>query len=581
MKPLSSLTDFERDLLYREFNSHATFCRQSLTVETESKALIPMELSPGQKRLNAAIKLQRDRMVPVRLIYLKSRRIQATTATAAQFFQATAFRAGVHTVVIAHDDTSVQNIFRMYRRFAELYQPFAGRIFLPRTKALSDRLYFEYGGDPESSFIQIHTAGNTNFGRSFRVTNVHFSEFPYYERPADTLSAVMSAVPKLPDTCAVIEGTAKTIGDQFHKLWQQAIDPAVESEWIGLFMGWWEHPTNRMPVHDMERFANSITRDERDLATQYQLDYQQLAWRRWTIANDFLGDDVRFKREHPATPEEAFTASSRNRFSIPHIQRMPILRDAVAGELKMEDVGLERRLVFLPGQHGALRIYRMPERGKFYAIGSDCAQGQDIDPGGKGDPDYSVSQVLDRDTGEQVAILRARMMPGETGRYVAALGRFYNMAQIAGEINPGGGGVSMLEAVMNTEYPAGLLYHRSVTPDQDPQVRSDRIGWATSGTSRPQLLGYLDDAIRQGSIHVHDPITQGELLTFIIKPNGKAEAQAQCHDDCVIALALAVVVIQRMSRPVMPAERGAPQIGKYGKTRQDDTRRGSVVRLVR
>jgi len=226
----------------------------------------------------------------------------------------------------------------------------------------------------------------------------------------------------------------------------------------------------------------------------------------------------------------------------------------------------------------------MPERGRLYAIGADCAQGLDVDPSGKGDPDYSVAQVLDRDTGEQVAVLRARMMPGETGRYIAALCRWYNMAQLCGERNPGGGGISMLEAVMGTQYPAGLLYHRSVTADQDPQVRGDRIGWDTSGVSRPLLLGYLDDAIRQGSIHIHDPITQGELLTFVIKPNGKAEAQAQCHDDCVIALALALVVILRMPRPVAPVGQGAPpRVAKYGRpaVNPDDRQRGGVVRLLK
>jgi len=339
MKPISQLTDYERDLLYREFTNHASFCKQSLIVETEAKELVPMALSPGQVRLNEAIKLQRSRGVPVRLIYLKSRRIQATTGTAAHFFHDTAFRAGVHTVVIAHDDTSVQNIFRMYKRFHDRYRPFAGVIRLPAARPLSDRLYYEYGGDPESSFIQIHTAGNTNFGRSFRITNVHFSEFPYYERPADTLSAVMSAVPKLPDTCAVIEGTAKTIGDQFHKLWQTAIDPGQESDWLGLFMGWWEHPTNRMPVHSVEQFANSLTRDERELQSRLQLDHPQLAWRRWTIANDFLGDEVRFKREHPATPEEAFTASARNRFSVPHIQRAPIRRSSNRHSVSLQRPG--------------------------------------------------------------------------------------------------------------------------------------------------------------------------------------------------------------------------------------------------
>ena len=540
-----------------------------------------MVLGPGQIRLDEAIKKQRAKGVPVRLIYLKSRRIQATTGTAARFFQDTAFQAGIHTAILAHSDVSAQTIYAIYKRFHALYRSFAGVIRLPPSKVSGDRIAFEYGGDPESSFLRVQTAGSTDFGRGFRLSNVHLSEFPYYPRPAQLLASVMSAVPKTADTTAVIEGTAKTIGDAFHTMWQASMDPSSASEWLGLFLGWWEHPSNRMPIHDVERFGNSLTLEERTLQGQFNLDFQQLAWRRWTIANDFTGDTVRFRREHPATPEDAFTASSRNRFSVPHLQRAPLQRTPLVGELVEDPIGIEKRLVFLPGDHGAVRVWKMPERGRMYAVGADCAQGLDVGPeDGQSDPDYSVGEVFDRDSGEQVAVLRARMMPGETGRYMARLCQWYNMAQCCGERNPGGGGVSMLEAMLNANYPSGLLYHRSVAPDQDPQVRGDRIGWDTSGVSRPLLIGYLDEAIRQGSLIFRDPVTVQELLTFVIGPTGKAEAQRNCHDDCVIAVALAVVVIMRMPRPVAREPIKAPEVTKYGGGDAVD-RRGTNVRVRR
>jgi hypothetical protein len=314
---------------------------------------------------------------------------------------------------------------------------------------------------------------------------------------------------------------------------------------------------------------------------RYGLALEQMAWRRWTITNDCLGDMQRFRREHPATPEEAFMASSRNRFSIPHIQRMPIQREPACGELVLEDVGQEKRMVFLPNEQGtgAVRIWRRPEKGRLYVLGADCAQGLDISEGqGESNPDWSVGQVLDRDTGEQCAVLRARMMPGETGRYMALLGRFYNMAQLCGERNPGGGGVSMLEAVLNTDYPASLIYHRPVNPEQDPQVRGDKIGWDTSGVSRPILISLLDELLRQMAITIHDPITQQELLTFVIKANGKAEHQSGCHDDTVIALALACIAITRMPRPRPPETRAAPEVRKYGQPVETESR-GARVRL--
>jgi hypothetical protein len=393
----------------------------------------------------------------------------------------------------------------------------------------------------------------------------------------------MSAVPKLPETTAIVEGTAKTIGDYFHKMWQAAMDRSSETEWLGIFMGWWEHPSNRMPLAvSPDRCQESLSSDERELKDKYYLDLEQLAWRRWTIANDFNGDLTRFRREHPACPEEAFSASSRNRFSIPHVHKIHVKAEALCGELQTEDVGAgEKRMVLLPSEHGALRVWRRPEKGRLYALGADCAQGLDeADGEGQSDPDWSVGQILDRDTGEQCAVLRARIMPGETGRYMAKVARWYNMAQICGERNPGGGGVSMLEAILNADYPSSLIYHRPTTPDRDPQVRGDRIGWDTSGVSRPILISLLDETIRQLAITIHDPVTLGELLTFVIKPNGKAEHQSGCHDDTVIALALALIVVTRMPRPRMPDVREAPRVTRYGQGGESQGR-GTIIRVRR
>jgi hypothetical protein len=579
------------DEVFRGFQNHTEFCKHSLIVETEQRQLVPMTLSPGQVRLREAIAKQRAQERPVRIIYLKSRRIQATTGTAAEFFHATAFTPGVHTVVLAHDAPSSEKIFKIYERFYAQYKPFGGpmpespQIKLGPSRALSDRINFEFGGDEESSFIQVHTAGNTNFGRSFRITNLHLSEYPYYADAAASRASAMSAVTRTPDTTVVIEGTSRTLGDDFHHLWQEAIDPSVPCEWTGIFMGWWEHPDNRMPLAvSLEKFANSVNAEERDLMGRLNLNYEQLNWRRYVILNEFRGDMQAFHREHPATPEEAFTAASRNRFSVPHIQRMPIERVALVGDLAIETVGVDPRIFFQPDPQnkGALRIYKMPEKGHCYACGADPSGGADINRGkGQADPDWAVAHIFDRDTREQCCTLRLRCWPGEFGKQVARLCRFYGMAQVA--IERTGAGVGALEALLNDNYPAGLIYHRDVANDQDPVIRSDKIGWQTDAVSREQLVSLLDEVIRASSIFVRDPTTIQELLYFIIDDErGRPQAQKGTHDDCVIALALTCIVMVRMPRPRPPeGAREAPRVGLYGKPAPDPDARGTIVRMRR
>jgi hypothetical protein len=73
-------------------------------------------------------------------------------------------------------------------------------------------------------------------------------------------------------------------------------------------------------------------------------------------------------------------------------------------------------------------------------------------------------------------------MPGEFGRYIHRLLRLYNMAQVALERT--GAGVGSLEALLNCGYPGGLIYHRSLSSDQDPVVRSDKIACRLLHNSR-------------------------------------------------------------------------------------------------
>jgi hypothetical protein len=91
---------------------------------------------------------------------------------------------------------------------------------------------------------------------------------------------------------------------------------------------------------------------------------------------------------------------------------------------------------------------------------------------------------------ERIATLRLRCVPGEFGRCVARLCRFYNMAQVALERT--GAGKGSLESLLNDSYPSGLIYHRPMAPDQDPIIRSDKIGWESNEISRQQLVSLFD-----------------------------------------------------------------------------------------
>ena len=183
-------------------------------------------------------------------------------------------------------------------------------------------------------------------------------------------------------------------------------------------------------------------------------------------------------------------------------------------------------------------------------------------------PDYSVGFVVDSGTGEQVALLRARIRPIAFADYLALLGRWYLWAYLVPEANDTG----FIDALLRTGYPQAAIYQRQRDPtDRRPPTPED-IGFLTTSLTRDWLVGAADEAIRSMGIQIRSAIVAQECRTFVIKPNGKKEHQNGCHDDCVIGLGLTAIGMRTI--PKQPIDPYAPtkKIGPvfYGRKKRND-----------
>ena len=105
-----------------------------------------------------------------------------------------------------------------------------------------------------------------------------------------------------------LESTSDGIGNYFYKMWKGAV--SGKNDFLALFIPWFID-------QDYKKAAKGFVRDdyEHEYAEtclgyhDYELTDEQLAFRRYKIANDFSGDSDRFKREYPLTPQEAFETS--------------------------------------------------------------------------------------------------------------------------------------------------------------------------------------------------------------------------------------------------------------------------------
>ena len=68
-----------------------------------------------------------------------------------------------------------------------------------------------------------------------------------------------------------------------------------------------------------------------------------------------------------------------------------------------------------------------------------------------------------------------------------------------------------------------------------------RLGWDTTSATRPKMLIALKECIDNKLIRIYDKATVEELFQFVKVQTStiiKAQAERNCHDDCVMALAI-------------------------------------------
>ena len=185
---------------------------------------------------------------------------------------------------------------------------------------------------------------------------------------------------------------------------------------------------------------------------------------------------------------------------------------------------------FEPDDKGFIRIYKMPEAGRTYVIGADTA--------GDGS-DACVAQVVDAETMEQVATLRDQDLNEDIfARQLYALGMFYNEALIALEVNWSTYPILELERL---RYPK--QYVREVFDDALHKIQL-KYGFRTDTKTRPVIISNLVQFVREHVECINDKLTLQEMLTFIRNPDTfKAEAEEGAHDDTVMALAIAMFVM--------------------------------------
>ena len=494
------------------------YAQKAMKIRTKSAQIVPLKFNNAQQILNAAIKKQMEEQGYVRIIILKARQQGLSTAVGAYLYHRVSQAQAKKAIVVTHHSDSTKALFNMTKRYHENVP----EILKPSTSYSSRK---ELTFDKLDSSYMVATAGGDSIARGETLTHTHISELAFWRESTakDNLNGLLQSVPETQDTAVFIESTANGVSGPFYEMWKGAVEGT--NGYMPVFIPWFLDPDYRRKVpKGFER-----TPEEEEIADKYDLDDEQIYWRRVKINQN--GSDL-FKQEYPAVPEEAFLTTGRPVFDPEQIVRR---LDQSKGPLHRLALELKE---WREHPNGELLVYHHLDPGETYYIGADVAMG--VRNG-----DYSVAQVLDSRK-RQVAVWRGHVHPDYFAEVLNYLGRRYNDAKIAVESN-NHGLLTVNELYKHWSYPN---VYTSVVEDKISDVETPKLGFRTDVRSKPMIIDDLRASLRMKEMELNDKVTMQEMLTYVVKESGKLEAEEGCHDDTVMSLAICNHIHEGVYQPI-------------------------------
>ena len=449
-----------------------------------------------------------------RNIVLKARQVGITSYIAARFFVQTITRPGTLTMLVAHDKVSAEEIFRIVHRFWDNLEERLRKGVLKTSHNSGRELVF-----PHLDSEYTVASADENAGRGRTIQNLHCTEVSRWGRDAgEALASLRAAV--VPNGEIVLESTANGAWGPFYEEWQKA----EEEGYLQHFFPWWYEETYRC-VRGNELLAISpelsvseenphppqktrkggapefeMTEEEEELVRKHGLKIDQILWRRqqWATLRSLA------RQEFAEDPVTCFRASGECVFEL----------SVVDEALSKIGEPVEVR------ENGRVSIWLPAQTGKEYLIG--------VDPAGGGiDGDYSCAEVIDRVTGAQCAELHGHYDLRDLAKELIKLGKEYNQAMLAVERNNHGHAV-----LVQLEY----LDYRNVYKQKGNQ------GWYTTAANRPEMIERMAVVLADKPELLRSARLWNECRTFVRHADGTTGAASGAHDDCVMAMAVAMAV---------------------------------------
>ena len=183
---------------------------------------------------------------------------------------------------------------------------------------------------------------------------------------------------------------------------------------------------------------------------------------------------------------------------------------------------------------GALWIWKEPQAGHKYVMGVDVSRGDS--------EDFSCIEIIDFDEREQVLEYVAKVPPDVIAEIAYKWGMMYN-AYCVVDLT-GGMGVATARKLQELGYNG--LYVDNVDMQNkwkwDPKL-NEKIPGINFNNKRVQIISALEESVRH-DFKIRSHRLLNEMNTFIYI-NGRPDHQKGHHDDCIMALSMAIYVAEK------------------------------------
>ena len=491
------------------------FIEEFFKIRNKNSELVNLKFNYAQQEFYDELKKSYGNK-PSRFIILKARQLGISTVTEAIITALTMLVPNTSSVLMAHLAESANAIFNMTKLFVDEL-PSGMR---PQQKYSNAKEIVFDGDNGLKSSIRVMVASDATRGSTYK--NAHISELAFWEKPEEAMLALLQAVPMTNDSLIIVESTANGF-NYFYNLWQDAVNG--RNDFTPIFFPWYVDPQYTRPYDGFP-----LTQYELEIKDRFNLTLDQLQWRRWCIANNCNGDEIKFRQEYPITPEEAFILSGTSVFNteqiLEHMKNLPApLRTGYFG---YDYDGLHiTNIHWINDPLGYIKIYR---EANLTVIGGDTA--------GEGS-DFFAGQVLDSE-GNLCATLHKQFDGDLFVKQIYCLGAYFH-SLIAIESN--------FDTFPNRELQR-LHYPTIYVREKYDQIVNDvqeRYGFKTTSLTRPAIITQLTEIAREHIEKIVDRETLQEMLSFVRNAKGRPEASQGTHDDLVMALAIAYEALHQLT----------------------------------